>query len=465
MDKMSAPDASPPLPTPSPPVPSPNKSQLPKDYEYDFVEEPPKEFYCAVSFQLLLSDPQQTDCCGHHFTLETADLLKRDGKPCPICKAPQLTTHADLHHKRRVNEVAVRCPHKATGKCDWVGELGNLPYHVANCPKQPWKCTHCTFSGSKEAESKHISTCKMVPVKCPKKCNVGMIPRSQLDQHKLVCPLEEVDCEYANFGCSKKLLRKDLKNHLVEGEKEHLLKMCALNLGLTQQLVKKVEEKDRQIEQLQTQLLAMKDELKQSMEKLQESTSSSLLTLESHLETQVKGVGDQMTKHMCSMDSSIDSVKSCLVDVQHQMDAMQCTLPPIEFTVTNFAALRHHKLEWRSPPFYSHHGGYKMCMGVSPNGVHKGCGTHVSLRFYKMLDLNSDSLKWNVKIRLKVHVQNQNTKAWEKEYVDDSMRSKPDAHCVGSSAEYNYLRHSELNSYVKNDQLHLRVSEFKVLLE
>lgn len=459
-NKMSS---SPAEAAPSPPVPSPAQDPLPENYEYDFVKEPPGEFYCAVSLQLLL-DPHQTQCCGNHFTRKTAEILKNSGKPCPVCQAPQLTTHSDLHHKRRVNEVAVRCLHKATG-CDWVGELGNLPYHVTNCPKQPWKCRHCEFSRLKEAESEHVSTCPMLPVECPNKCPVGTVPRSQLDQHKLECLLEEIDCEYANFGCSKKLLRKDLKSHLEEGEKEHLMNMCAFNLRLTQQLMQKVEEKDGQIEQLQTQLLAMETELKQSTEKAQASTSSKLLELESQFEAQVKGLNDQVTSTVSGMDSSICSVQSCLVNIQHQVDAITCTVPPIEFLVTNFAALKHCNLEWRSPPFYSHQGGYKMCVGVSPNGIHKGYGTHVSLRFYKMLDLNSDGLKWNIKIRLRVHVQNQNTKAWEKEHIDDSVRSKPEANCLVSSAEYNYLRHSELSAYVRNDQLHLRLTEFRILPE
>lgn len=466
-DKMSAAswpsESSPPAAARSAPYPSPAPPQgpLPENYEYDFVEEPPKDFYCAVSLELLL-DPQQSDCCGHHFTWEVVEHLKMSGKPCPMCKE-QFTTHADKYHKRRVCEVSVRCLHKATGECAWVGELGNIVDHVTSCPKRPWRCTYCGFAGLKEAESEHNSTCEMFPVDCPNNCEVRTVPRSQLDQHKLECLLEEVSCEYASLGCSKRLPRRDLPGHLEEGEKEHLLKMCALNIGLTQQLVQRVEERDNQIAQLQLQLLAMEDKLKQSVEKVEGSGNSRVLEVERRLESEVRGIKELVSSSVSSVDRSISSVRSSLVDIQQQVDAISCIIPPKEFVVTNFAALKYHKLEWRSPPFYSHHGGYKMCIGVFPHGLHKGCGTHVSLRFYKMRDLNSDSLPWDIGLQLRVQVQNQSTKTWEKEYTDNGIRSKPDGTCVGSSAEYNYLRNSELSSYVRNDQLHIRVTDFSVV--
>ena len=53
------------------PPPSRRPQQPPPELEHDFVEEPAREFYCAVSLELL-REPQQTDCCGHHLSLEVA---------------------------------------------------------------------------------------------------------------------------------------------------------------------------------------------------------------------------------------------------------------------------------------------------------------------------------------------------------------------------------------------------------
>lgn len=426
----------------------PAKSPLPENDEYDFVDKPPTDFFCAVSLELLL-DPQQTDCCGHHFTREVAERLK--GKPCPMCKKEKMTTHADLYHKRRVTEVQVRCLHKENGKCDWTGEVGSLSQHALRCQKRPWKCAHCGFSGLQEAESQHTSTCELLPVPCPNECEVGTVPRSLVEQHKLDCELEEVGCKYAAFGCPHRFPRRDLERHMKEGETEHLLTMCVTNISLTRQLTEKVEEKDREIKQLQSKVQEMEQELR-SVHGSQTATSSRILEV-------VSEVSQKVAK---SETSVVSSMKECLTDIQHQMDTLSCKVPPIEFTVTNFGALMTRQLEWCSPPFYTHHHGYKMRIGVFPHGLLKGFGTHVSLRVYKMLDSNTDQLPWNIRLILRVHIQNQSTKVWEREYTSDSVRSRPDDNCVLSSADYTYLRHAELKHYLKNDQLRIRVTDLAI---
>lgn len=445
-------------PTPHAALPSPGaQDPLPPGYEYDFVTEPPSHFFCAVSMELLL-DPQQTDCCGHHFTRAIAERLKREGKPCPMCKEP-LTTHPDKFHRRRVMEMEVCCLYKASAGCQWVGQLGNLRDHVASCPKQPWKCAHCDYAGRKEEEAQHNETCGRFPVQCPNGCEVGSVPRCELTQHRSVCPSEEVSCEYAALGCTQHLRRRDVERHMTEGKMEHLLSMCAANLTLTRQLKQQVEQKDAEISQLQSELAAMKGEMKQSIGSLSDSTSSKLVEVEKRLASEVKMY---VSRTENSLTSSIGSLRSSLLDLRQQLDSSPCTIPPVELQVTNFEALKNHQLEWRSPPFHTHQGGYKMCLGISPYGVLKGFGTHVSLRLYKMLDSHSDQLPWDVRIRLRVHVQNQSTGTWEREYVNESVRSKPEESCVGSSAEYNYMRHTELRHYVRNDQMKIRVTALDI---
>ena len=75
--------------------PSPRNSvvDLTIGQEYDFVEEPPRDFFCPVTFDLLV-DPQQTACCGNHISSETATRLKREEKACPICNEPNFEKYA-----------------------------------------------------------------------------------------------------------------------------------------------------------------------------------------------------------------------------------------------------------------------------------------------------------------------------------------------------------------------------------
>ena len=69
--------------------------------EYDFVEQPSQDYFCPVTFELLLH-PEQTTCCGHHISNEAVTRIQRDKKPCPICKKPNLTTMPDKFFRRIV---------------------------------------------------------------------------------------------------------------------------------------------------------------------------------------------------------------------------------------------------------------------------------------------------------------------------------------------------------------------------
>ena len=148
-----------------PAPPSGDQDQL---ADYDFVEEPAKEFFCAVTLELLV-EPQQTDCCGHHISAEVARRLLGEGKACPMCQQPRFTTHPDKFHGRKIRQLIVCCPNKKSG-CGWEGELGDVEAHVGRCPKQPWRCPHCAFVGLQEGGEEHLRVCEQFPVACPNRC-------------------------------------------------------------------------------------------------------------------------------------------------------------------------------------------------------------------------------------------------------------------------------------------------------
>ena len=59
-------------------------------------------------------------------------------------------------------------------------------------------------------------------------------------------------------------------------------------------------------------------------------------------------------------------------------------IPPVDIVMSNFIS---HKIggdSWDSPAFYSHTGGYKMCLRVDANGEGSGEGTHVFVCVYLM---------------------------------------------------------------------------------
>lgn len=126
---VEEPDHSAQAPPQPPSTPQQLTTSLPE--ELDFVERPLEDFFCPVTFELLL-DPHLTACCGNHLSQRAVSRLKREGKPCPICKEPDLATMLDKFHRRKVRTVQVRCPH-TPGGCEWVGEVGELSQHIQTC--------------------------------------------------------------------------------------------------------------------------------------------------------------------------------------------------------------------------------------------------------------------------------------------------------------------------------------------
>ena len=68
--------------------------------------------------------------------------------------------------------------------------------------------------------------------------------------------------------------------------------------------------------------------------------------------------------------------------------------PPVTFTIDNFTLRKNADEEWISPPFYTHHGGYKMCLTIHLNGYEKARGTHVSVYVHMMSGEFDDHLQW-----------------------------------------------------------------------
>ena len=221
----------------------------------DFVEELSQDYQCPVTLEVL-RDPQQTTCCGHHLSLEAATTLQRLGKSCPICNEPNLATMPDKFHKRKVNELKVRCPNKKNG-CAWVGDLRALGQHSDSCAKRPWQCDYCDFKGTYDEIDDHMPFC-VKP--CPNHCEVGGISRGDLEKHLSECPLQPVECEFAEVGCQEKLLRQDLSQHMEEWAQHHLLIVQEQNRELQRQLeqmknqIAESDEKNAAQQQLVTRL-------------------------------------------------------------------------------------------------------------------------------------------------------------------------------------------------------------------
>ena len=82
-------------------------------------------------------------------------------------------------------------------------------------------------------------------------------------------------------------------------------------------------------------------------------------------------------------------------------------LPPLIIRMDNFDIMKKQNTEWYSAPFYSHFGGYKVCLNVDANGYGGGKGTHVSVFTCLMKGENDDNLKWPFRGTITVTLLNQ----------------------------------------------------------
>ena len=245
--------------------------------EFDFIEEPSRNFFCPVTLDLL-REPHQTLCCGNHISPEAVATLQENGKPCPLCQTADLKTVPDQFFKRQVNGLKIRCPHKSAG-CLWLGELAGLERHLS--------------AGSAEGE----------------------------------CKFEEIACEFRHAGCSAKLARARLAGHKRQHVGEHLSMV--------------VRKQAKVIATLQQQVKQLAAHLKP--ESLAESPTVSFI-------------------------------------------------PPPAIIMTDFSQHKSAGDSWQSPPFYSHIGGYKMCLEVDAKGY--GDETQVSVFVYLMRGEYDDDLLW-----------------------------------------------------------------------
>ena len=172
-----------------------------------------------------------------------------------MCRTEQFTTVPNKQNERAVLSLHVLCTNTKRG-CDWTGEVANitshltksngckfevvccqnncgksfgrqyLSGHVEECPRHPIKCEYCHIEGEYQfIEGSHQQQCYKYPVLCPNKCEIMDVPRQDVEEHRKVCPLEIVQCQYLDVGCDAEMARKDLVKHDEEETNEHLLLM------------------------------------------------------------------------------------------------------------------------------------------------------------------------------------------------------------------------------------------------
>ena len=132
--------------------------------------------------------------------------------------------------------------------------------------------------------------------------------------------------------------------------------------------------------------------------------------------------------------------------------------------------------KWISPSFYTHNGGYLMCLAVAANGTGRGSNTHVSVTAHLMAGENDNNLKWPFRGAVTISILNQrgnhhhvtNTITFNDGTPDDlCARVVSGRRAVSGWGNHTFIAHSDLaynnTEYLSNNSLYLRIERVTIL--
>ena len=145
---------------------------------------------------------------------------------------------------------------------------------------------------------------------------------------------------------------------------------------------------------------------------------------------------------------------------------------PVTIKLPGYSNKKRNNIEWYSDPFYTHNGGYKMCLRVDAGGINKGRGTHLSTYLYVMKGPHDDELRWPLRGKFEIKLLNQITDnhhymavtAYDDRTNDSAAGRVMLANRVRGRGKHQFIsdenlyKTTPLYQYLKNDCLFLQVT-------
>ena len=430
--------------------------------------EPPPERYvqseCPVCLQII-REPHQVTCCGKKFCKACIEHIKAIKKPCPTCNEQFSSSFADKSLKQSLSSLKVRCSHQKDG-CEWTGELRQLDeylntdpqpekqldgcqfveinciyncgnhqqrryiqvHQIKECPKRSFSCEHCHDYKSTydDVTNNHWPVFGSFPVPCPNQCRLT-IQRQNIDSHVAdECPLITINCDFHHVGCAVKLPQQDMPEHLRENLLTHISLLASSHAK-------------------------QQAETTQQREKITKQQADIATLVEENIQLRTKNAELAPLQYMLTVNSE-------------PLDA------PV-LTMINFQQQKRDDDVWHSPPVYTHHQGYKICLRVDANGWGTGKGTHVSVGVYFMRGEFDNSLKWPfrgvISVQLLDQVDGKNHETGKTTYDNRTpntscARVREGERRVGRGIA-RFIAHTELEpKYLQNDTLLFQIHKVEL---
>ena len=198
---------------------------------------------------------------------------------------------------------------------------------------------------------------------------------------------------------------------------EEMRVALATALATEKEFVKKMKQfKDKYIRESKHQLDQLKELKKQSKVAKEpdrrirvENFSKEMKQLQDDREKQLnEAVENQITDRIEKVETFLHRSRAVLEvfnDPLHEV-----LTPPVTLIMNNYEESKANNEKWVSPAFFSHRGGYKMCIQVYPNGQSDGLGSHVSVFVSILPGEYDDVLPWPFSGYVTIHLVNQKGK-------------------------------------------------------
>lgn len=173
-----------------------------------------------------------------------------------------------------------------------------------------------------------------------------------------------------------KILEQQMQKHVAE-------KIEATEIKLRAEFMKRVQLRDEQIGGLE-QRLREEEEFHMTQQKMVEQLS--------------RAIGEE------KMSYEAREKKEKEIERRLQIYDSAFFPPEYHFMLFPYKELKATNSEWYSPPLYTHPGGYKFCINVTPNGYEDAKGSHMSLYLVVLPGEFDDQLQWPVTISYNIQL-------------------------------------------------------------
>ena len=407
-------------------------------YTCGFIEQPPKLFACEIC-KLVLRHPQLTQCCGQNVCRPCIAKQAENGEPCPVpaCGNQQyvkVVPNRDLEYD--ILKSRVYCTWKESG-CEWVGTLEHINKHLnQDCPFLEVECPNsCGKIIQRQMVKEHEVICERYPVECGK-CG-STYQRRHLLSHLDVCPFTKVKCPFCIVGCTTEVLNKNLQKHVDESFPEHR----ALVVKHSQDVQAEIRENILLIRAKEIQKLLLAQSMKLAgLDDEVVVAKGEMVELQRTLNEARLEFNDIQLKHdlvKAEIEQLLGENEATLRAVRKERDQLflksmercygpalpqirpgdiisrplHCPvtateyIPHISYKIHRFNEERKNDTYLLLPPFYTHSGGYKMCMSVYCNGYGGFKGEAVSVELRMLSGKYDEHLEWPLNCNVEVEVQ------------------------------------------------------------